>query len=91
LLRGERTSVRAIDGMPEIEFAFPNSGDYGYGRFLLDRSSREAVLARPEIVEGDLLRALVFGSLWESVRDSELTPLAYLDFVVRVAPSSAIR
>jgi aminopeptidase N len=86
LLRGERTSVRAIDGMPEIEFAFPNSGDYGYGRFLLDRSSRDAVLARPEIVEGDLLRALVFGSLWESVRDSELAPLAYLDFVVRVAP-----
>ena len=86
LLRGEQTSVRAIDGMPEIEFAFPNSGDYGYGRFLLDRSSREAVLARPEIVEGDLLRALVFGSLWESVRDSELAPLAYLDFVVRVAP-----
>jgi aminopeptidase N len=86
LLRGERTSVRAIDGMTEIEFAFPNSGDYGYGRFLLDPPSREAVLARPEIVESDLLRALVFGSLWESVRDSELAPLAYVDFVVRVAP-----
>src|SRR6266853_1450908 len=86
LLQGERTSVAAIDGMPEIEFAFANFGDYGYGRFLLDPSSREAVLARPQIVEGDLLRALVFGSLWESVRDSELAPLAYLDFVVRVAP-----
>jgi len=86
LLQGERTSVAAIDGMPEIEFAFANSGDYGYGRFLLDPSSREAVLARPQIVEGDLLRALVFGSLWESVRDSELAPLDYLDFVVRVAP-----
>src|SRR5712692_5601989 len=86
LLQGERTSVAAIDGMPEIEFAFANFGDYGYGRFLLDPSSREAVLARPQIVEGDLLRALVFGSLWESVRDSELAPLDYLDFVVRVAP-----
>ena len=85
-LRGERTRVRAIDGMPEIEFAFANFGDYGYGRFLLDPASREAVLARPEIVQGDLLRALVFGSLWESVRDAELAPLAYLDLVVRVAP-----
>jgi len=85
-LRGERTRVPAIDGMPEIEFAFANFGDYGYGRFLLDPSSREAVLARPEIVQGDLLRALVFGSLWESVRDAEIAPLAYLDFVVRVAP-----
>jgi aminopeptidase N len=85
-LRGESARVPAIDGMPEIEFAFPNSGDYGYGRFLLDPASREAVLARPEIVPGDLLRALVFASLWESVRDAEIAPLAYLDFVVRVAP-----
>jgi len=86
LLRGESARVRAIDGMPEIEFAFANSGDYGYGRFLLDPASRDAVLARPEIVQGDLLRALVFGSLWESVRDAELSPLDYLDLVVRVAP-----
>src|SRR2546423_816320 len=53
----------------------------------LERASgREAVLARPEIVQGDLLRALVFGSLWESVRDAELAPLDYLELVVRVAP-----
>src|SRR6266849_3022795 len=86
LLRGESASVREIDGMPEIDFAFANFGVYGYGRFLLDPASREAVLARPEIVQGDLLRALVFGSLWESVRDAEIAPLAYLDLVVRVAP-----
>src|SRR5204862_244568 len=47
LLRGRSTSVREIDGMPEIDFAFANFGDYGYGRFLLDPMSREAVLARP--------------------------------------------
>src|SRR5438477_366014 len=86
LLRGRSTSVREIDGMPEIDFAFANFGDYGYGRFLLDPMSREAVLARPEIVQGALLRGLVFGSLWESVRDAELAPLDYLDLVVRVAP-----
>jgi aminopeptidase N len=87
LLRGRRTRVPAMDGMPEIEFAFANFGDYGYGRFLLDPASREAVLARPEIVQGDLLRSLVFGSLWESVRDAELSPLDYLDLVVRTAPT----
>ena len=86
-LRGERTPVPAMEGMPEIDFAFANFGDYGYGRFLLDPASREAVLARPEIVQGDLLRSLIFDSLWESVRDAELSPLAYLDLVVRVAPA----
>ena len=87
LMRGERTPVPKINGMPEIEFAFANFGDYGYGRFLLDPRSREAVLARPELVQGNLLRALVFDSLWESARDAELAPLAYIDFVVRVAPA----
>ena len=85
-MRGERTRVPEINGMPEIEFAVANFGDYGYGRFLLDPASREAVLARPEIVQGSLLRALVFDSLWESARDAELAPLAYIDLVLRVAP-----
>ncbi|HMH19339.1 MAG TPA: M1 family aminopeptidase [Burkholderiales bacterium] len=86
LLSGERTSISEIEGMPEIEFAFANFGDYGYGRFPLDPASREAVLARPEIVQGDLLRSLIFDSIWESVRDGELAPLAYIDLVMRVAP-----
>jgi len=85
-LRGERTPIPELDGMPVMEVAFANFGDYGYGRFLLDPASREAVMARPEIIEGPLFRALVFGSLWEAVRDAELAPLAYLDFVARVAP-----
>jgi len=85
-LRGERTPVPQLDGMPELDLAFANFGDYGYGRFLLDPASRDAVLGRPEIVQGALLRSLVFGALWEAVRDAELAPLAYLDFVIRVAP-----
>jgi len=88
-VRGKRTPVPQIDGMPEIDLAFANFGDYGYGRFLLDPASRDAVLERPEIVEGTLLRSLVFGSLWESVRDAEVAPLAYLDFVIRVAPDES--
>ena len=86
-LGGERTPVPQLEGMPEIDLAFANFGDYGYGRFLLDPASRDAVLERPEIVQGALLRSLVFGALWEAVRDAELAPLAYLDFVVRVAPT----
>jgi aminopeptidase N len=85
-LAGERTPVPDLDGMPVIDIAFANFGDYGYGRFPLDPASQEAILARPEVVQGALLRSLVFGSVWESVRDAELAPLAYLDLVIRVAP-----
>lgn len=88
-LRGVRTRLPALGAAPgatPVEFAFANAGDYGYGRFLLDERSRATVLARPQIVEDPLLRALVFDALWESVRDAELAPLEYLDFVMRVAP-----
>jgi aminopeptidase N len=88
-LRGVRTRLPALGAAPSVapvKFAFANAGDYGYGRFLLDERSRAAVLERPQIVEDPLLRALVFDALWESVRDAELAPLAYLDFAVSVAP-----
>jgi aminopeptidase N len=85
-LRGRRASVAAMNGLPQPEFTYANAGDFGYGLFLLDEKSLSAVLARPEIVEGGLLRALVFDSLWDSVREAELAPAAYIDFVIRVAP-----
>jgi aminopeptidase N len=86
LLPGRRARVAALRGATAPEFAYANSGDYGYGRFLLDEKSRAAVLARPGIVQGDLLRSLLFDSLWDAVREAELAPAAYLDFVIRTAP-----
>ena len=87
ILRGPRTRLPKMDGMSGIEFAFTNFGDYGYGRFPLDAASRAAVLAHPEIVQGELLRSLVFDSLWESVRDAELAPMAYIGLVAGIAPA----
>ena len=85
-LAGRRAAVAKATGIRDVEFLFANIGDYGYGKFLLDERSRGAVLADPAIVRGELLRALVFDSLWESVRDADLDPLAYIDLVIRVAP-----
>jgi aminopeptidase N len=85
LLHENRTRVRELDGMPAIDIAFANLDDYGYGRFLLDPASRDAALERPQRIQDPLLRSLVFDSLWESVRDGQLAPLAYIDLVIRVA------
>jgi len=85
LLHERNTRVRELEGMPPIDIAFANLDDYGYGRFLLDPTSRDAALEHPERIQDSLLRSLIFDSLWESVRDAQLAPLAYIDLVIRVA------
>jgi len=85
LLDQKSTRVRGLDGMPAIDIVFANLDDYGYGRFLLDPASQEAALERPQRIQDPLLRSLIFDSLWESVRDGQLAPLAYIDLVIRVA------
>lgn len=67
-------------------FVFANSGDYGYGRFLLDDTSRAYVLQNLGAVEDDFLRALLWGSLWDSVREAELAPADFVALAVREAP-----
>jgi aminopeptidase N len=88
-LRGRRVLLTAMDGMPAPDLVFANAGDYGYGQFLLDDASRATVLGRPEGVHDPLLRSLVFDALWESVREAELAPSEYIDFVLRVAAYEA--
>ena len=77
------TSVRAALGKPRPDYVFVNYGDYGYGRFLLDARSRAAVVDRLGDVRDDFLRALLWGALWESVREAEMAPLEYVELAAR--------
>jgi aminopeptidase N len=68
---------------------FANAGDFGYGRFLLDAASREALLAEPRALPDGLLRAQLVDALWESVRDAELAPVAFLEFALALLPEES--
>ncbi|HJQ31852.1 MAG TPA: M1 family aminopeptidase [Pyrinomonadaceae bacterium] len=71
-------------GLERPDYVFANYEDYGYGRFLLDDRSRAYVLAH--FGESDnFLRALLWGSLWESVREAELPPSDFIALAVRRA------
>ena len=56
----------------ESKFIFPNYQDYGYGIFLLDEKSRAYVLANIQNEKDDFLRTMMWGALWDSVRETEL-------------------
>jgi len=83
---GGRTPVDKLLPTPRPAFVFANFEDYGYGRFLLDDASRRAVLENLGAVEDDFLRALLWGSLWESVREAELAPSDFIELVIKHAP-----
>jgi aminopeptidase N len=67
---------------------YPNAGDYGYGRFLLDPQSIRTVLDTNFEPGNTLLQAQLVEALWESVRDAELAPERFLAFAVSQLPKT---
>jgi aminopeptidase N len=65
---------------------FANEQDYAYGRFLLDSRSRDAVMAGLGGVKDVFQRTLLWGSVWESVREAELNPREYIELALRLLP-----
>lgn len=69
------------------EYVFLNDQDYAYGRFLLDPRSSKAVVAHLGEVPGVFDRSLLWGSLWDSVREADLAPHEYLVLALRLLPA----
>jgi aminopeptidase N len=86
-LDGKTSQVTDLKGTPCPSFIFANEGDYAYGRFLLDSRSREAAVRQLAATHDLLQRALLWGSLWDSVRNSELAPRDYLALSIDLLPS----
>ncbi|MBI1762600.1 MAG: ERAP1-like C-terminal domain-containing protein [Acidobacteria bacterium] len=78
--------VKAALGKPCPAFVFGNDEDYGYGRFLLDARSRAAVSERVATTKDAFLRTLLWGALWEAVREAEMPPGEYLQLALNALP-----
>jgi aminopeptidase N len=81
------TRVPEAIGRRRPAYVFANEQDYGYGRFLLDDASRAYVVEHFGALKNEFQRALLWGSLWESVREAELAPADFIDLAVRHAPA----
>ncbi|MBL8183252.1 MAG: hypothetical protein JNL64_16875, partial [Blastocatellia bacterium] len=64
----------------------PNYQDYGYGIFLLDDKSREYVLKNVQNEKDAFLRSMMYGALWDSVREGELDPRAFVEVAIKNLP-----
>jgi aminopeptidase N len=85
-LEGAAAPVEGPAAQRPVRWRYANAGDFGYGRFLLDAASRDALLAEPRALPDGLLRAQLVEALWESVREAELAPAAFIDFALALAP-----
>lgn len=85
-LADRSADVQEAVGKPCPQYVFANDQDYAYGRFLLDPVSRKAVMGQLGDVADVFQRALLWGSLWDSVREAELSPREYLELSLRLLP-----
>jgi aminopeptidase N len=84
-LAGQQTTV-PVAGQPAPTFVYANAGDFGYALVMLDPRSVEWLGQHIEEVDDRLLRAMLWGSLWDLVREARLSPTRYLTIVERQLP-----
>lgn len=80
------TNVKEAVGKPCPAWVFANDEDYAYGRFLLDARSRTAVMAQLGAISDVFERTLLWGSLWESVREAQMDPKEYVELALKLLP-----
>ena len=86
---GPRTQIPDAVGMAEPQLVFPNYGDHAYAKIQLDQRSVEYARGGLDRVDDDLLRNLLWASLWEMVRDCQLTSTDYLEICRAQLPSES--
>jgi aminopeptidase N len=86
-LRGVVTDVTAARGRPAPLWVFPNAQDYGYFLSRLDSASVTALeLGGLRDVHDGLLRSMLWGALWDEVRDARLDPGRFARLVLAELP-----
>ena len=86
-LSGPEATVLELEGKACPSWVFANDRDYAYGRFLLDERSRTTVAERVGGIANPFLRALLWGALWDGVRELQMPPSGYIRLVIRSLPS----
>ena len=85
-LRGDTTIVRGVDGAPAPDFVYANLGDQAYGLVVLDPRSASWLGAHIGSVGDPFLRAMLWGSLWDLVREARLAPRDFVATAMRELP-----
>ncbi|MEI6740241.1 MAG: M1 family aminopeptidase [Gemmatimonadaceae bacterium] len=85
-MQGRTLEVRGARGRPAPDFVFANDGDYGYALVLPDTASVRWLEQRVGTVRDDFLRAMLWGALWDLVREARMAPERFVALALREIP-----
>lgn len=86
VLPQSETRIEAFDGI-EAHVVVLNVGDWGYCKIRLDENSLNALKAKLSAVQDPLTRQLVYRALWDMVRDTKISGIEFIEFVLQQIPS----
>ncbi|MDR1266364.1 MAG: aminopeptidase N [Propionibacteriaceae bacterium] len=81
-IAGVASPVSAARGRPAPALLLVNDGDLAYAKLRLDPASLTVAVARLGDLADPLARGLVWGSLWDAVRDGETPASRYVEAVL---------
>ncbi len=84
-IQAETTIVAAAKGR-RADFVFANANDNAYGLVMLDATSTRWLSEHIGAVTDPLLRAMLWGAMWDLVRDARLAPAAFIATATRELP-----
>jgi aminopeptidase N len=88
-IRAETTTVDAAAGRPAPDFVFANYDDNAYGLVMLDGRSTAWLSSHIGEVHEPFLRAMLWGALWDLVRDARLAPADFIAAASRELPAES--
>ena len=84
--KGAQTPVPAMNGAACPDLVYPNFGDWGFVKVQLDPRSFDSARNHLAQVDDPLLRAMLWQSLWDGVRDGKLALNDFLTTALNNAP-----
>jgi aminopeptidase N len=79
---GESTSVDELVGVAKPALVLLNDDDLAYAKIRLDDDSLRVAISQLSHIADPLARALVWGAVWDAVRDAETKPSDYIALVL---------
>ena len=81
-VEGKETNVTELIGLKRPALILVNDDDLTYAKIRLDDVSLDTATKEIDSIESSLSRALIWGAVWDMVRDGEVGTGKYLDLVL---------
>lgn len=84
--KGKYTKIKQLQNTPIPDFIHLNDDDHDYIKIQLDRRSLNYVINNLSQIPDQLTKQMIYGALWQMVRDAQLSPKKYLELIYKNAP-----